>query len=158
MSSRYAFILMVVLLLLIIATYILPNNRSGSSRQIPDCSFFDSLLQQQSEAWNKGDLTAFMMYYLQSDQLYYATAKKNSRGWQSLYDSYHSHYWQKEEVRGQLTFTTQECIPMDKRSELFMVPGEWSLARFGDTLGGKFNLIFRDEGASGWKIIVDNTW
>jgi hypothetical protein len=45
-----------------------------------------AVLHAQQDAWNRGDLDAFMAGYARSDELVFTSRGTIQRGWQSTYD------------------------------------------------------------------------
>ncbi len=110
------------------------------------------VLNSQVEAWNKGDLEGFMTGYLKSPGLSFASGGSVKRGWETIMAGYESRYGKNN--MGRLSFSDLEIYPLSH--EAAYVIGRWSLEMEDETLGGIFNLIFRNN-ASGWRIVQDHT-
>ena len=111
------------------------------------------VLNEQSAAWNKGDIEGYMAGYLQSDSLRFASGGNVSYGWQTTLDRYQKGYPDKAAM-GKLIFSD---IDIDLISpESAVVFGKWELERETDHPWGLFTLIFKktDEG---WRIVHDHT-
>jgi beta-aspartyl-peptidase (threonine type) len=143
----------------------------------------EGVLRAQQEAWNGGDVRAFMEHYWKSDDLTFSSGGKTTRGWQATLDGYLKRYPTREKM-GRLTLSGLEITPLSDAAA--MVLGQWKLdglkASFprtresrkedastldprlrGDDMeaenelvGGNFTLVFRKiEGR--WVIVHDHT-
>lgn len=111
------------------------------------------VMTAQSEAWNRGDIPAFMEFYWKDDQLRFASGGNVVRGWQGTLNRYLNTYSSAEKM-GHLDFTDLEVQPL--APDAAVVYGRWKLTRSADTPSGLFTLIFRNFG-DGWVIISDTT-
>jgi ketosteroid isomerase-like protein len=112
-----------------------------------------SVLQSQQEAWNRGDIDAFMNGYARSDATTFVSEDKITRGWDTVRDRYHKKYSDRAQM-GTLTFSDLEITPLS--SDSAVVLGSWRLDRKEDQPHGRFTLIFRLTN-DGWKIVHDHT-
>jgi beta-aspartyl-peptidase (threonine type) len=69
----------------------------------PQNSRFASVLMAQAEAWNRGDIPAFMQGYLRDENLRFASGDTVQRGWQQTLERYQKHYDTREKM-GTLSF------------------------------------------------------
>ena len=111
------------------------------------------VMEDQSAAWNRGDIDGFMAGYWKSDQLAFVSGTSVTRGWQPTLDRYKKNYDSREKM-GTLTFSDLEITLLSKHSAVVL--GSWSLARANDNPHGKFTLIFR-KFKDGWRIVQDHT-
>ncbi len=112
-----------------------------------------SVLDQQSAAWNRGDIHAFMEGYWKSDELRFASGGSITYGWQATLDRYLSRYDSAAKM-GELSFTDLMVTPTGPDDA--MVFGHWALQREADRPSGLFTLHFRRiDGA--WVIVSDHT-
>ena len=111
------------------------------------------VMDDQSAAWNRGDIEGFMHGYWNSPQLVFVSGTNVTRGWQPTLDRYKKGYDSREKM-GTLTFSDLEITVLSK--DAAVVLGSWSLARQGDNPHGKFTLIFR-KFRDGWRIVMDHT-
>jgi ketosteroid isomerase-like protein len=111
------------------------------------------VLSEQQDAWNKGNIGAFMTGYWKSDSLTFTGANGITYGWENTYQNYLKRYNSPAKM-GQLTFTILEVLPMG--NDYCKVIGKWFLKRTVGDIGGHFTLVFRRFG-NGWKIISDHT-
>ncbi|GAA4297522.1 nuclear transport factor 2 family protein [Nibribacter koreensis] len=111
------------------------------------------IMDEQSQAWNRGDLEGFMAHYWQSDSLVFIGKSGPTYGWQKTLENYQKGYPNKEAM-GQLQFTLlkTEVISHDA---LFVV-GKWHLTRTIGDVGGHFSLVFRKINGQ-WKIVADHS-
>lgn len=113
-----------------------------------------AVLDAQVEAWNRGDLEAFMQGYWKSEQLTFFSGATRTAGFDGTLARYRKKYQQDGQPMGRLGFPALEVTPLGREAAL--VRGEWCLQRGKETLGGLFTLILRRiDGA--WKIIHDHT-
>jgi ketosteroid isomerase-like protein len=113
----------------------------------------ETLLQQQADAWNRGDIDAFMQTYWKSDKLLFSNANGVTYGWQPTLDNYKKRYPSREAM-GQLTFEVINLQKLNKKTAMMI--GSWELERKNDNPGGRFMLIWKKIKGE-WKIIADQT-
>lgn len=112
-----------------------------------------TVMQNQQNCWNAGDLECFMEGYWKSEKLVFIGSKGLTYGWQQTLDNYKESYPTKEKM-GNLTF---ELLILEPLSEDFWsVVGKWSLERKDDSPSGHFSLIFRRLG-NDWVIVSDHS-
>ena len=114
-----------------------------------------SLLDTQVEAWNAGDIHAFMEGYWESDSLRFASGGTVRRGWQATLDRYLTSYPDRAAM-GHLAFEELEMRRLSPRWAT--VFGRFRLKREAplSDLTGLFTLMFeRREGR--WIIVSDHT-
>ncbi|WP_134088926.1 DUF4440 domain-containing protein [Olivibacter sp. XZL3] len=111
------------------------------------------VLQMQEEAWNAGDINAFMDGYWKSDSLLFVGKAGPIYGWQGALDRYIKTYPDKASM-GRLTFDLLRFDGLSANS--YFVLGKWQLRRENGDLGGTFTLLFKKiEGK--WLIVADHT-
>ena len=111
------------------------------------------ILQTQAEAWNRGDIDAFMQTYAPVPELRFASGGNVTYGWQPTLERYKQRYPDRAAM-GTLTFsdlTVTELAP-----DAALVFGHWQLQRAKDSPSGLFTLLVRRT-ATGWKIFADHT-
>jgi ketosteroid isomerase-like protein len=111
------------------------------------------VLDNQVEAWNRGDIGAFMEGYWKNDQLTFVGSQGPQYGWQTAYDRYLRTYNTPEKM-GTLKFGILKREKIGKRK--WLVLGTWYLTRSIDDVGGTFTLIFRKIKGE-WKVVYDHT-
>lgn len=144
---RYKFVLSV----LVIALLSVAASAQSSSKRVE--ADIRKVMDDQSAAWNRGDIDGFMRGYWNSPQLVFVSGANVTRGWQPTLDRYKKGYDTREKM-GTLTFSDLEITALSK--DAAVVLGSWSLARQNDNPHGKFTLIFR-KFREGWRIVMDHT-
>ncbi|MFZ0885288.1 MAG: nuclear transport factor 2 family protein [Candidatus Acidiferrales bacterium] len=112
-----------------------------------------ALLETQTDAWNRGDIDAFMTGYWKSDQTAFVGANGLTRGWQGLLDRYHKNYPDRAAM-GHLTFSDLEIHVLCPDAAFAI--GQFHLQRVNDAPAGIFTLDFK-KFPEGWRIVVDHT-
>lgn len=112
-----------------------------------------AVLDLQTEAWNRGDLNAFMAYYWRSPDLTFSSGGATTRGWDATAERYRRRY-PDAAAMGRVSFDGIEYFQLDERAMLVL--GNWRLQRGDESFGGNFSLALRrfDEG---WRIVHDHT-
>lgn len=118
-----------------------------------DVQKIQAVMQQQTTAWNQGNLEAFMDTYWKNDSLLFVGKKGVTYGWQQTLDNYRKSYPSKDEM-GQLRFTLLKIQLMG--AGFYNVVGKWQLSRKMGDLNGHFTLVFKKIDGS-WKIIQDHS-
>lgn len=111
------------------------------------------LLKGQEEAWNRGDLDAYMQGYWQNEQLMLISNGKFRNGWDETLAAYKKNYPDKESL-GELTFTIKEIKMLSNYAA--MVVGRWDLTRLKDTPTGVFTLLV-EKIDDRWVITMDHS-
>lgn len=114
---------------------------------------FRDILARQAEAWNRGDIDAFMQDYWQSDELTFSSGGQTQHGWLATRDRYRARYPTRAEM-GTLRFTIDETQSLG--AEAGLVLGQWDLERASGPIGGNFTLVFRKIDGR-WVIAHDHT-
>jgi ketosteroid isomerase-like protein len=126
---------------------------SAKPSQSADDAAILTLLNDQTAAWNRGDIEGFMNGYWHSDQTEFVSSEGVSRGWQALLERYRRSYPDRKAM-GHLTFSNLE-IRVECSTAAYAV-GEYHLQRENDNPSGVFTLNFRKL-PEGWRIVVDHT-
>ena len=121
--------------------------------QIATESAIRKVMDDQTAAWNRGDIEGFMQGYWRSANLKFVSGDRVTRGWQQTLDNYKRSYPDKAAM-GTLTFSDLEITVLSK--DAAFVVGSWSLARENDRPHGKFTLLFRKV-KEGWRITADHS-
>lgn len=112
-----------------------------------------AVLDDQSGAWNRGDIDGFMAGYWRSPETVFISGDTLTRGWQTVRDRYKKNYDSREKM-GTLTYSDLEFSPIGNGA--VVVNGRWHLQRAKDEPHGRFTLIFRKT-SQGWRIVHDHT-
>lgn len=110
-------------------------------------------IREQQDAWNDGDVVAFMSWYKKDPEISFATKKGVVRGYDQLLNRYLKSYPNQEKM-GRLEFEILEYIPAGDSHAVLV--GKWTLYRKTDKPNGYFSLLW-ERTDSGWKIIHDHT-
>ena len=109
-------------------------------------------MAEQEQAWDQGDIVAFMHYY--SDTICFIGHGSRTCGREAVTANYLKTYPDKAAM-GDLSFGIDEVLPAGKYHA--WVTGMWKLYRTSDTVGGGFSLLWTKEQA-GWRIARDHTY
>lgn len=132
----------------------LSHNACTQSKKYEDpVAIIHSIMTAQEEAWNRGDLEAFMEGYWKSDSLQFIGSRGINRGWQNTLDGYKKGYPTREAM-GTLKFEILQSIPIENRAML--VTGKFLLTRTVGDLNGIFTLLFQVKDGR-WVIVYDHT-
>jgi beta-aspartyl-peptidase (threonine type) len=113
------------------------------------------VIDQQQQAWNRGDLEAFMAGYWNSPELTFFSGAHESTGWQAALDRYKKSYQGAGHEMGKLEFANLRIEMLG--ADAAFVRGEFHLTMSdGKTPHGLFTLIFR-KFPDGWKIVHDHS-
>jgi beta-aspartyl-peptidase (threonine type) len=111
------------------------------------------VLTAQQDAWNRGDVDAFLQGYWRSAELTFSGAGGIARGWDRVLARYKERYPDRAAM-GQLEFSALEFRLLG--SDAALVLGHWHLKRQKGDVGGVFSLVF-ERFPEGWRIIHDHT-
>ena len=114
-----------------------------------------AVLARQQEAWNCGDIRAFMQEYLNSPELA-LVGKQVTCGYDATLERYLKAY-PTPAAMGRLTFSDVEVHALGKTHAWVM--GRFHLERTaegGGNAGGRYTLIFTRT-KQGWKMALDHT-
>jgi len=111
------------------------------------------ILKEQTQAWNRGDIDAFMNGYWENDSLMFIGKSGVTYGWANTLNNYKKGY-PDTAAMGKLTFT---LIQVKKLSgKYYHVTGKWFLKRSVGDVGGHYTLLFRKIRGR-WVIISDHS-
>lgn len=111
------------------------------------------ILDKQTQAWNRGDIDAFMNGYWENDSLMFIGKSGVTYGWNNTLNNYKKGY-PDTAAMGKLTFT---LIQVKKLSgKYYHVTGKWFLKRSVGDVGGYYTLLFRKIRGR-WVIISDHS-
>jgi ketosteroid isomerase-like protein len=111
------------------------------------------LLENQRQAWNKGDIKEYMQGYNQSDSLLFVGKSGPQYGWNNTLNNYKKSYPNKSAM-GYLSFDIKE-IKMISADHAFVL-GAWHLKRGKDDPKGYFTLLVKKIKGQ-WKVIADHS-
>ena len=122
----------------------------AASREVVEIK---AVLQAQAEAWNRGDIDAYMAGYAQDSRTEFVGGDTLTRGWQTVRDRYKKKYSSREKM-GRLTFSEVEVQMIAPDAAL--VTGRWKLTRKKDQPHGRYTLLVRKR-PEGWRIVHDHS-
>ena len=143
-------------LLLVAAAFALPARIAIATAHADNSSpqsEIHALIEMQADAWNRGDIDAFMTAYWKSDETAFVGASGITRGWQAVLDRYHKNYPDRTAM-GHLTFSGLEVHVLCPDAAFAI--GQFHLQREKDKPEGLFTLTFK-KFPEGWRIVLDHT-
>ncbi len=147
------YLLLAVLLAVSTGCSTLSDRAPAAAAEFNEVSTITSVLITQKDAWNAGDIDAFMEGYWRSPELRFASGGKVTKGWQETLDRYKGNYTDRAKM-GVLDFTELEVVPLARGAAV--VHGRWKLTRESDAPHGLFTLVFRKIDDR-WRIVSDTT-
>lgn len=117
-----------------------------AKQQIPQ------IIYNQADAWNRGDIDAFMQPYWKSPDMTFSSTRGVTKGWQTVRSGYKTRYPTRTDM-GELTFSDLDVRELGPR--VVLVLGRWKIDR-GEPIGGVFSLVWRKTGDQ-WVIVHDHT-
>jgi len=109
----------------------------------------------QVEAWNRGDLDAFMAGYWKSPDLVFFSNGSETRGWQATLDRYRARYQADGKQMGTLDFPQLEILTLGPEAAL--ARGRWRVKMpDGKESSGMTSVVFRRL-PEGWRIVHDHS-
>lgn len=128
----------------------------STPEEATDAQVYDVIskaMTEQEDAWNRGDLSAFMEHYQKSDSLVFIGSRGLNYGWNTTLENYRKSYPDKEHM-GRLLFTNKRMERLGPKAAF--VIGQWQLFRTADTLGGHYSLIWKQV-SDKWVITADHS-
>ena len=110
-------------------------------------------MDEQEQAWNRGDIPGFMKWYWKSDSLTFIGSRGLTHGWNQTLANYQKSY-PTTEAMGKLRFTNLDVQVLDQENAF--VIGKWELLRISDTLSGHYSLLWKKKGQF-WFIVADHS-
>ncbi|MDX1293969.1 MAG: nuclear transport factor 2 family protein [Hyphomonas sp.] len=112
-----------------------------------------AMLEAQDEAWNRGDIPAFMEGYWKSPDLRFASGGNIARGWDATLQRYETRYDTRDKMG---TLVTSEYEIELLSPDAAIAHGRWRLDVAGDDPSGLYTLVLRKIDGS-WVIVSDTT-
>ena len=113
-----------------------------------------TLLTEQKNAWNQGNIDLFMEGYLQSEKLVFSGAGGPVYGWNNTRDRYKKNYPDKETM-GTLQFEFLSMQQLDKR--IMQLQGAYYLERTQKANSSGFFTLILKKVDQNWLIVSDHT-
>ncbi len=126
---------------------------SAISAQTKDESSIRKILDEQTAAWNRGDIDGFMKGYWENDSLMFIGKSGVTYGWKNTLENYKKNYPDTASM-GKLDFILVQVKKLS--GEYYHVTGKWHLQRSVGDIGGHFTLLFRKISGR-WFIISDHS-
>jgi beta-aspartyl-peptidase (threonine type) len=111
------------------------------------------LLTDQVNAWNVGDIEAYMKGYWNSDSTTFVSGGSVTRGYRNVLARYKKSYDTRAKM-GKLEF--EELVLRQPSPTLIIASGIWKLHRKSDIPWGRFTLLIEQKSV-GWRIVYDHT-
>lgn len=111
------------------------------------------LMDEQTNAWNKGDINQFMETYWKNDSLVFIGKNGPTYGWNTTLEGYKKRY-PDTTAMGKLNFDILQVRRLS--ADYYFVIGNFHLKRSIGDLSGIFTLLFRKVNGK-WCIIADHT-
>jgi ketosteroid isomerase-like protein len=127
--------------------------RPGDKLRDGDPEVIAKILTSQQDAWNRGDIEAFLEGYWHSPDVSFSGSSGMTRGFQAVRERYHKNYADRAAM-GELDFSQLEFRRLGPNAELVL--GHWHLKREKGDVGGVFTLVFQ-RFPDGWRIVHDHT-
>lgn len=114
----------------------------------------EEVLEDQRDAWNRGDLEGYMAGYERSDALLFTSGAQIRRGWETTRQKYADRYGQDSSGMGKLAFEILDVRGLGP--DAAVVLGRWRLTETPQAGDGIFSVVLvRD--AEGWHVVHDHT-
>ena len=111
-----------------------------------------AIVLRQSAAWNRGDISDFMVPYWHDERLTFSSGGTTTRGWEPTFERYKNKY-PDQATMGKLEFGDLESQSLGE--DVVLMLGTWKLER-AEPAQGNFTLVWkRVEGK--WVIIHDHS-
>lgn len=111
------------------------------------------ILNDQTEAWNSGNIENFMRGYWKNDSLMFIGKSGVTRGWKTTWENYKKNY-PDTTAMGKLSFYLVQVKQLCP--EYFYVVGKWHLKRTIGDLSGHYTLLLKKI-KNQWFIISDHS-
>ncbi len=113
------------------------------------------MLDDQTAAWNRGDLEGFMRGYEKSPDLTFFSGDTIAKGWEATLARYRQRYQGEGKQMGQLSFTERRIEMLGGDAAVFTA--RWHLAlQNGQKREGLTTVICRRT-KDGWRIVHDHS-
>jgi ketosteroid isomerase-like protein len=138
---------------LLTALLLLTLTTTAFTQPSKDEASIRGLMANQVDAWNKGNIDAFMKGYWDNDSLVFIGKSGPSYGYRQALANYKKNYSGPDPM-GKLFF---DLLRVKRLSpEYYFVIGKWFLKRKAGDIGGIYTLLFHKINGQ-WRIVVDHT-
>src|SRR5499427_5560193 len=123
------------------STILMATNLTATPNGAPDAiAHIRSVLREQQDAWNRGDIDGFMNGYARCASTVFISEDTIRHGWQTVRDRYRKKYSSRAKM-GTLMFSDLEITVLS--SNWAVASGRWKLKRADDQPHGRFTLILK---------------
>ena len=137
-------------LLLLSILFIVTKTVTAQSK---DETAIRQLLDQQTAAWNRGDVLNFMNGYWENDSLMFIGKSGVTYGWTNTLNNYKKGYPDTASM-GKLIFTLIQVKKLSR--QYYHITGKWFLKRSIGDVSGHYTLLFQKINGR-WVIISDHS-
>jgi ketosteroid isomerase-like protein len=139
--------LKIIVVLMLISSGYVAMAQSADEKEIR------SVLDKQTQEWNRGNIDAFMVGYWNNDSLMFVGQSGVTYGYEQTKNNYKKNYSDTAKM-GKLTFNILQVKPLS--ADYYFVLGKWYLKRSVGDVSGHYTLIFRKINGK-WLIISDHS-
>lgn len=140
--------------LVLLVVLVLTVSCSGRTFTSADATAVRAVLERQRDAWNRGDLDAFMEGYHQRPEIVFTSSAKIRRGYDEAMQAYQRRYVDGDAAMGTLAFTEIEITGLGPDAALAM--GRFELTDTPQAGWGIFSLVLTREDDR-WGIMHDHS-
>ena len=138
--------------IVLLATACRPAAQTGGDASVAEVR---AVWNGQADAWNRGDLDAFMNGYWKSPDLVFFSNGAETRGWQQTLERYRASYQAAGKHMGALDFPQLEFKRLGP--EAVLARGRWRLKMpDGKESTGMTSVLFQKL-PEGWRIVHDHS-
>lgn len=142
---------------LLLAAAVLSGCRAEPSSGRPtaeDEAQIRAVLEQQEQAWNRGDIQAFMQGYHRRPDVVFTSGGKIRRGWDETLAAYEKKYVAGDAM-GRLALTDVELQPVGEGGMVAL--GHFRVTESPQATEGVFTLVFAKDEQGRWGIVHDHS-
>jgi ketosteroid isomerase-like protein len=138
---------------LLTALFVVTLTTTAFAQPSKDEASIRSIMADQVDAWNKGNIDAFMKGYWNNDSLAFIGKSGASYGYRQALANYKKNYRGPDQM-GKLFFDLLRVKRLS--ADYYFVIGKWFLKRKAGDIGGIYTLLFHKINGQ-WRIVVDHT-
>lgn len=113
------------------------------------------MLDEQTVAWNRGDLAGFMQGYDNSAELTFFSGDTIAKGWQATLDRYRQRYQGEGKEMGHLSFTDSQIEMLGDDAAVYTA--RWHLTFHNGQKREGLTTVICKLTKDGWKIVHDHS-
>jgi ketosteroid isomerase-like protein len=138
---------------LLTALVLITLTKTAFAQPSKDEGAIRGIMANQVDAWNKGNIDAFMKGYWNDDSLVFIGKSGSSYGYHQALANYKKNYSGPDQM-GKLFFDLLKVKRLS--ADYYFVIGKWFLKRKAGDIGGIYTLLFHKINGQ-WRIVVDHT-